>query len=199
MILYSMETVYSKIAYDFDRTRRTIWPCVQRFYKEYVNPNQRILDAGCGNGKNVIADRSIQYELFDITDAFLHISSSKHPKANFTKGSVVQLPYRKKSFDIVLCVAVLHHIQNAQQRRAALQQLCDIAQHCVFGTVWAFEQNKYESQDVLIPWTINSTKQVYNRYYHLYSKEEIEADLKALGKKYELYYEYTNWVFIVII
>lgn len=192
-----MDTVYNKIAYDFDRTRIHMWPCVKNFYETYVNTNDFILDVGCGNGKNVYANRAIQYQLFDVTETFLALCTEKYPGSNFTQGSVVHLPFRRHTFDIVLCVAVLHHIQPAQQRRRALHQLCLVAKRFVFGTVWSFEQNKYDTQDVMIPWTINSTKQVYQRFYHLYTKSEIEEDLKSVGKPFTLYYEHTNWVFIV--
>jgi len=75
---------------------------------------RRILDAGCGPGlyaKKLIA-KGAKVHGIDISEASLDIAMREAPKAEFQKGSIMKIPFRKKTFDIVLAALVLEHIKD---------------------------------------------------------------------------------------
>jgi hypothetical protein len=48
-----IKQIYNNIAKDFNLSRVRIWPCVSAFLNTFP-PNAKILDNGCGNGKNML-------------------------------------------------------------------------------------------------------------------------------------------------
>lgn len=72
----------------------------------------------------------------------------------------LDLPFRDESFDAVLSLAVVHHFATTERRVGAIRELARILRigGRVIITVWALEQKnrRFESQDVLVPWTPNS-------------------------------------------
>lgn len=88
---------------------------------------QSVLDAGCGMGRHthhflregarvVAVDASHAIEVAARND----ISES----ALFVQGDILSLPVRPKSFDLVCCLGVLHHLENTGE---ALRQLVKAA------------------------------------------------------------------------
>ncbi len=90
---------------------------LDQILKGRFSPDQKILDAGCGEGRNLIYFLNNGYECHGIDkndDAIrmLHfILGSKYPdvlKSNFVVGDLVEIPFETSSFDWVLSSAVLH-------------------------------------------------------------------------------------------
>lgn len=83
--------------------------------KRYKN-GQSILDAGCGNGRNLKWFYPNDFEVFGIDSdrQFLEEAKLNYPKAasNFTVGTLDNLPYKNLRFDHILCCAVLHFAQS---------------------------------------------------------------------------------------
>jgi ubiquinone/menaquinone biosynthesis C-methylase UbiE len=83
-----------------------------------------ILDVGAGEGftlemfrKNKIGKKIEGIEYMD--DAFI-LAKQLHPKVSIKKGNIYELPYKKDSFDIVVCTEVLEHLDDPGK---ALQEL----------------------------------------------------------------------------
>eukprot|EP00796_Vickermania_ingenoplastis_P005178 gene5178-3725_t len=123
-------------------------------------------------------------------------------------------PFRNGSFDAAVCIAVLHHYATPARRLDAVRRLIRLVRPDggrVLIYVWAIEQPRkaaYEvnetSGDALIPWQMNQKfddeQKVYQRYYHLFRKGELETlCLQALkaegtaGKVEKSYYDKENW------
>ena len=66
----SVEKTYDKIAKDFNRTRYKVWNRVARFLDD-LEPNTRVLEVGCGNGKNMLYRNDLQVYGIDISDEYL--------------------------------------------------------------------------------------------------------------------------------
>ena len=57
---------YSKIAERFDKTRSGYrWGEIERYIRQ-LEPNSLILDAGCGNGRNMTVKNNRNYIGFDL-------------------------------------------------------------------------------------------------------------------------------------
>ena len=73
------------------------------------------------------------------------------------------LPYRSDVFDVVICIALLHHLSTHANRMRVLQELVRICRvgGQILVTAWALEQNahakrQFDSQDVMVPWKLLS-------------------------------------------
>lgn len=96
------------------------------FVKEYVRPKagDRILDIGCGPGDILVYLDDVDYIGFDENPKYVEAAKSRFGnRATFycSRVSTETIP-PKASYDIVLAVAILHHLDDAE----ALQ-LCQLA------------------------------------------------------------------------
>ena len=94
---------------------------LDQILKGKVPKNAKILDAGCGEGRNLKYFLNNQYDVFGIDhnrDAIRMIQfilRSNYPgvqKENFQIGELNNLPYVDKMFDYVICSAVLHFVDS---------------------------------------------------------------------------------------
>ena len=74
---------YKEAAEDFSRTRTVIWPGVMNFLND-IDTNSSILDAGCGNGKNMMKTSHI-FTGLDMCEELLNIVKTKADKYKKTK------------------------------------------------------------------------------------------------------------------
>lgn len=139
--------VYEDIAQHFSGTRYKPWPRVIDFVLE--QPSLSLLaDVGCGNGKCLGANK----ELFEIgSDFSSNLAAICHSRGFETcVGDVTCLPFRTQAFDVVLCIAVIHHMATKERRHKALSEVVRILRRGgrALVYVWAMEQelNKTNSK-----------------------------------------------------
>jgi SAM-dependent methyltransferase len=73
---------------------------------------RRVLDAGCGHGRYLAAFAALGAEVVGIDAGRgpeLAGVDLDHPRIAVVQGSVLALPFRDASFDLVFCDGVLHH------------------------------------------------------------------------------------------
>jgi len=89
--------------------------------KGRFQPHHKIIDMGCGNGRNLYYFLKNQYWVcgVDYNDAALNeailTASQLHPKlptTNFQLNHIIDAEFEAESFDWVICNAVLHFAQN---------------------------------------------------------------------------------------
>jgi tellurite methyltransferase len=85
--------------------------------KERFNPKMRVLDAGCGGGRNIVWFLRNGYEVFgtdqneDSIFAVQNLASQinpDYPIDNFKVANVEKMPFDDNFFDLVISSAVLH-------------------------------------------------------------------------------------------
>lgn len=107
------------------------------FYKKYLKPGMKILDAGGGPGRYTVelARAGYHMTLLDISDKELEFARKKiceHHLEDMVDsvdlGSITKLPYADNSFDMVLCLGgPLSHLKTVAERRAAIRELTRVA------------------------------------------------------------------------
>src|SRR5918998_5258735 len=116
---------------------------IDRFHRRVVTEivalsPQSFLDAGCGEGfvaRRVIdAAPGINLTGCDVSPDALKIAAAANPEARFVAGSVVDLPFPDRSFDVVGCFEVLEHPPGDLPRRA-LSELARVARQAVVLSV----------------------------------------------------------------
>jgi tellurite methyltransferase len=85
--------------------------------KNRFAPNSRILDAGCGGGRNLVYFLRMGYEVFGIDQSELAIEDVSNlatmivadfPTDNFQVSTIEKTPFASGAFDVVISSAVLH-------------------------------------------------------------------------------------------
>ena len=116
---------------------------IDRFHRKIIaevvalSP-QTFLDAGCGEGfvarRIIDALPDIALTGCDVSGVALEIAASTNPEARFVAGSVADLPFPSRSFDVVGCFEVLEHLPGDLPRQA-LAELARVARQAVVLSV----------------------------------------------------------------
>jgi SAM-dependent methyltransferase len=97
-----------------------------------IAPGMRVLDAGCGYGRNLVHLLREGCEIFALdadADGVAHVralSASLEtglPAENFQVGSIERMPFPNGFADIVMCNSVLHFARDERHFRAMLAEL----------------------------------------------------------------------------
>ena len=200
----SVSKFYRSNAKNFSKTRNNPWPGTKLFL-DSIESNTRVLDVGCGNGRNLFYRSDISMIGLELSEELCKIVKSRGGTAY--NGNMINLPFQDNSFDHLICVAVYHHLDNDIDRKKALEEmnrvLIDKGQ--IFIQVWAMEQpensrRKFLKRDSMVPWK-NKDGTIFMRYYHIYPKGELEKEIKKLtGNLFEIkstFYEEGNWIAIL--
>ena len=116
---------------------------IDRFHRKIVaeiaslSP-KTFLDAGCGEGfvaRRVLGEMpGIELTGCDVSEAALAVAARAAPDGRFVPGSVAELPFPDKSFDVVGCFEVLEHLPGDLPRQA-LSELRRVARRGVVLSV----------------------------------------------------------------
>jgi ubiquinone/menaquinone biosynthesis C-methylase UbiE len=116
---------------------------IDRFHRKIVAEvvaltPRTFLDAGCGEGfvarRILDAVPDIALTGCDVSGAALEIAASTNVGARFVAGSIVDLPFPDRSFDVVGCFEVLEHLPDDLPRRA-LSELARVSRRAVVLSV----------------------------------------------------------------
>ncbi len=206
-IINQLAAGYDLIAEDFSATRYKIWS-EMKGWDYYIRDGQKILDIGCGNGRMMalLADKKIDYFGCDISNKLITLAKRKCQQysfktADFQVADIRSLPYGDNFFDVVLAVAVLHHLPHPDNRWQVLQEIYRVLKPggLLLMNNWYFwntyANKKYqikkqilinwlrglEKQALLIPWKDHQGKILFNRYYYAFHKKELGSLLTQIG------------------
>lgn len=97
-----------------------------------ITPGMRIVDAGCGYGRNLVHLLREGCEVFALDadpDGVAHVRQLSAmldtglPAANFQIGVIEKMPFQDSFADVVLCNSVLHFARDEKHFRAMLAEL----------------------------------------------------------------------------
>ena len=198
--------VYDQIALHFNDTRAYIWLGVKQFIHN-LPKYSRLLEVGCGNGKNLLIRNDLLQYGVDISHNMAVISDKKG--VNISVASGIKLPFKDNSFDNSLSVAVIHHLASNQDRIQALQEQIRVTTPGgkIFLQVWSIHASKNkdkfvalnEEGDYLVKWQ-KLNGEVYQRYYHLFTQNDFLQLLSSQTQfieESEISYECDNWIAII--
>jgi len=196
---------YNLIAKDYTRTRVFV-PEDIRNLGEYTGEGERVLDSGCANGRlfEVLRNKRIDFFGVDFSDKLIQIAKEKYPQAKFQAADCLNLPFPQNFFDKIYSISVIHNIPS---RKFQLQYLKEARRVLKPGgllilRVWDFwrrkaasklllkytflkliGKSKLEFKDVFVPWKNSKGKTLIQRYFHCFTKKELEELIKKSGFK----------------
>lgn len=105
---------------------------IDRFYRRLraiVEPlnGHTVLDAGCGEGETIARLGDVlppQVSAVDILEDSVRYTQRRHPFVEASVGSLYELPFDGYSFDLVLCLEVLEHLDRSAD---GLRELARVA------------------------------------------------------------------------
>ena len=195
--------VYDKIAERFSTTRAYLWRGVKEFILD-LNSNSLILDAGCGNGKNMFR-KDCSFIGIDSSQSMVDIVKGQNNTA--IVADTRKIPFDNDYFDATISIAVIHHLDSYTKRKDAVDELIRVTKSGgkIFIQVWEDMVNKGKkfeligenSTDYLVSWD-NRDGTDYKRYYHLFKNGELE-DLVDTTKVdiIDNFYECQNWCVVL--
>ena len=199
--------IFSKKEYDLENKKpdqEKVWDFIAKPWKTYVvkgiliveefleNKKGRVVDLGCGSGRNMIPNKCEYYGVDFSKEQLNH--TEKYMKKNKIKGKLFKsklnkLPEELKDemFDYGLLISSLHCLENKEERLEVLKEFYRILkkQGEALISVWNSEDSKFnrfkdeKCKDVYIVWRDNGES--YLRYYYLFSKDEFISLLKTAG------------------
>ncbi|MFA5109281.1 MAG: class I SAM-dependent methyltransferase [Patescibacteria group bacterium] len=193
---------YNAIAADFDATRKKeIWPEIRSEAAE-IKDGDRVLDAGCGNGRllEALKDKNLDYLGIDGSEKLIERARLNYPKNRFLVGDLLDLKeVADTNFDYIFCLAVLQHIPGGALRLKALEEMKNKLRPGgkIIISVWNLwnvggKGKKYRKQlfknlflkicgrnpldngDLIFPWKNSQGEAVSERYYHAFTGRELK-------------------------
>ncbi len=197
-LLKKTQEDYSLIAKDFSRTRKYPWWEMKFLFSNYLDSGDKVLDLGCGNGRNLplFKEKDVDYFGLDNCQELIEIAKENYPQERFKIGDVLDIPFPDNFFDKVYSIAVFHQIPSNEFRFKFLKEVQRVLKPkgLMILSVWRFSQkreigllfkytllkiigkSKLDWGDIFIPWG-----EKLKRYYHYFSKSGLRKLVKKVG------------------
>jgi len=154
--------------------------------------NGIVLDVGCGNGRNMIPflEKGIKCVGIDFSKGMIREAKKflmkRKLKAQFIIGNMRYLPFKLNTFSAVLLIRTLHHGETKIERIQTLKEVKRVGRTILISVwkkwqkrfFWKLLKNFFRS-DVYVEWNYHG--KIYRRFYHLYTKRELEKELESVG------------------
>jgi ubiquinone/menaquinone biosynthesis C-methylase UbiE len=162
------------------------------FVEEFLKGKKgRVVDLGCGSGRNMINGNGLKYWCVDFSSGQLiparKYAFSEKIDAEFFKSSVSDLKFDDDFFDYGLFIATLHCLESEGLRLRALKEFYRVLKSNGEGliSVWNSSDKRFDCVGnhggIYMSWREDGES--FMRYYYLYKKQEFLNLLKKVGFK----------------
>jgi SAM-dependent methyltransferase len=131
---------YDLHAAAFSKSRFRIWPHVAEFLTA-LPQGANVLDLGCGNGKNTQYGLELGLQMRGLENSAALCEICVGRGLPVIQGDARALPFEDNTFDAIIMIAVIHHI-NPEEHRAVLGEIARTLKPGgkALITNWAVEQ-----------------------------------------------------------
>ena len=177
------EKVWDATAERWGEFRTRLVDEVKEFLK---NKRGKVLDLGCGSGRNFIKDKDLEFYGVDFSQKLLNIAKkSGKDYVELKKGTTDNIPYEEEFFDWIILARVLHCVESVEKRKKSLEEIYRVLKPGDEALISVWSRNsprlKNKPKESFVPWTIGDKK--YERYTYRYDLEELKDQLKNAGFK----------------
>lgn len=135
---------------DFYRTKKrgssnffTCWDVYSRLLKKIkIGKNEKVLDAGCGNGNLSKYLKTSNLYGFDLIEEAVKNSRKTGRYKKVVKGDIYDLPFKDKEFDKTVCVGVFQYLKHPEK---AFRELVRVTRDEVIITAANFDWFRVKS------------------------------------------------------
>lgn len=119
---------YGRLVKDYEQRWRGFLAAPHRWVLDRLDAPRKVLDLGCGTGQMLVLihDNFERTSLtgIDASPAMLSIARAKAPYAAFREADLEHLPPPEETYDTVLSINVLHHLNDPEGHIGSLHDLC---------------------------------------------------------------------------
>ena len=193
----NQEKVWDTIAPEWEKVRQTPSPTVINFLKDKKG---KILDLGCGSGRNFLKNKNYQVYGTDFSKEMLKFAEKtaqeKDMKVELKKMDKLKLNFPENYFDFSICSAFLHCL-NKQEQKEAISELYRVLKPKAEAliSVWGRQSPRLKNaeKESYIGWKTGKEKDEKQlRYTYIYNLQELEEQLKKAGFKIKKSWEERN-------
>ncbi|MBR9706624.1 methyltransferase domain-containing protein [Candidatus Pacearchaeota archaeon] len=187
-----------------------IWDVIAKPWRTYVqkkiplvveflkNKRGKIIDLGCGSGRNMIKNKEIEYYGLDFSKKQIEnaalLTAVEDINVLLFQSAVDKLDkdtFKDEMFDHGLFMATLHCLETEQERLNSLKELYRILKNGAQAmiSVWSSDDKRFKGLkgDIYMSWREENVP--YMRSYYLYDKQELIDLLKSVGFEILQFYE----------
>ncbi|MBI5225545.1 class I SAM-dependent methyltransferase [Candidatus Micrarchaeota archaeon] len=183
---------YEKIAKDWDERRKAPFSSLALFLPS-ISKSEIILDAGCGNGRNLkLIAKCAKFACgIDSSKKMLHFAKKNligTKNASVSIGDISKMKFVANKFDKIFSSAVLHHLKPNLHQIAVFEMFRVLKKGgTIFLTVWVGK--KGFKKEEMVKWALPSGEKAL-RYYYFFNSSELNALFKNAGfSKISIFYE----------
>lgn len=210
-IINQTRSDYNTIASDFSQKRQYMWQDLVPLFN-HIKFNAKVLDVGCGNGRafQQLINKKVDYLGIDFSENLINLAKIKFRGIKFIVADLTNdnIWDNLKNFDVVLCLAVLHHFPTPTSQKRLLNYIYQSLKKdgILIISVWNLWQRKFwylhlqqifykllnwQFKWLKVPYTMqtNSQKVKINRFCYAFTKNELrhfinEAGFNVIEEKY---------------
>jgi len=179
------EKVWDMIAVPWSEFRSRVPVTVEKFLSDKKG---RILDVGCGSGRNFIKIDGLKWSGVDFSEVMLGYSRKDAEKkgmdVELKRAGVDGLPFEDETFDSVLCYAALHCVDGAEQRKKGVEEIHRVLKSGSEALIssWGIKapRLKNKKKECFIPWS-SRVGDAVKRYTYVYDLDELVDLCKEAG------------------
>ena len=189
---------YAETRKKFWHEEKVILDVITPLFEEWKKV--RVLEFWCGSGRfatllNQNFPGKFDYVWIDLSDELLSYASKENPNLTFFQWDITKLVknFEQESFDLIVWTSSFQHIPTSKERSFLMKNFYRLLDYdgMLLMTNWSLSdwfikkhwkivmkakilsRFKWNSRDVMVPWTDENWK-VYERFYHFFSLKELE-------------------------
>jgi ubiquinone/menaquinone biosynthesis C-methylase UbiE len=178
--------VWEKIAEPWQKFRTQLPPTVEKFL---AGKKGKILDVGCGSGRNFLAIDGLEWTGVDFSEKMIDFSrveaERKRIDVNLKVACAEDLPFDDESFDAVLFYATIHCIDSAEKRRRSLEEIYRVLKKGGEALIsgWGFNSPrlKNKEKECYVPWGVREGEGKVDRYTYIFELDELAKLCESVG------------------
>ncbi len=179
------------------------------YLKKNIQKGQKVLDVGCGEGKNILSIADITDDIIGLDIDPKAVEITKINTANYSKikvvlGSVTEIPYKDGIFDVVIFFMTLVNLDSEKDKAISEMKRVAKDEAKIIISVYsekALEErmNMYEQVEVPIVSEINGklTFGIEGFVSEQFSIQDIKNLVEPLGLKIDTYEEVEGLAYII--
>lgn len=171
--------IWNKISEQWNKVRVKPFKEVLKFLE---NKKGKVLDLGCGSGRNFIKRKGLDFYGIDFSEKMLNFAEDKD-YVELKESGVDFVLYDDGFFDFVIFVSVLHCVDSVEKRKRAIEEIYRVLKVGgeAFISVWSENHPKIKNKGKIlyVPWNIGREK--IERWTYIYDKSEIEGLIRNVG------------------
>lgn len=147
-------------------------------FLEKLHPNPKILEAGCGSGRDAITLSELGAEVtgIDASEGLIEVAKKKSSDIGFLVGNFLNLPFPDETFDGVWSHASLVHLDTISDVKSALSEFYRVLKNEGYLYVLVKKQNGDEKTAV-----VSDSLSNHDRFFRYYTEEELQTLLEKAG------------------